>query len=271
MSTKNDIDNIYRQIKFYMILSEYEKYGLKYYRFRSMLGACDECAKRSEVIFFASEALNNRHHFDSHPNCKCVVELINASGEVLLTLDADGNVKKSVLDSISELLTYASLVPGIDTFADLAAIPVDLLRGDFVSSGLDLLGVIPIVGEVADTAKLAKTIDKAVDAGKVADKATDVGKAVVKMPNLPKTPIKLKSSGWKETTSAAMKKNTTSRTFKKDGLTIRFDKGKKGVGGYGGKDHYHILNPKSTGKHDYYLDKYGNPVPKNSKASHLLP
>ena len=33
----------------------------------------------------------------------------------------------------------------------------------------------------------------------------------------------------------------------------------------------HILNPNSTGKHDYYLDKYGNPVAKNSKASHILP
>ena len=176
MSTKNDIDNIYRQIKFYMILSEYEKYGLKYYRFRSMAGACDECTKRSEIIFFASEALNNRHYFDSHPNCKCVVELINKDGEVLLTLDADGNVKKSVLDSISELLTYASIVPGIDTFADLAAIPVDLLRGDFVSTGLDLIGAVPIVGEVADTAKIAKTVDKAVDARKMVNKATDFSK-----------------------------------------------------------------------------------------------
>ena len=42
-------------------------------------------------------------------------------------------------------------------------------------------------------------------------------------------------------------------------------------GGYGGKDHYHVLNPNSTGKHDYYLDKDGNPVPKNSKASHIIP
>jgi hypothetical protein len=161
MSTKNDIDNIYRQIKFYMILSEYEKYGLKYYRFRSMAGACDECTKRSEIIFFASEALNNRHCFDSHPNCKCVVELINASGEVLLTLDADGNVKKSILDSISELLTYASFVPGVDTIADIAAIPVDLLRGDFVSAGLDLLGAVPVYGEGADAAKIVRMVDTA--------------------------------------------------------------------------------------------------------------
>ena len=59
--------------------------------------------------------------------------------------------------------------------------------------------------------------------------------------------------------------------MQKDNLSIRFDKGKKGAGGYGGKDHYHVLNPKSTGKHDYYLDKNGNPGPKNSKASHIIP
>ena len=64
---------------------------------------------------------------------------------MLLTLDADGNVKKSILGSISELLTYASFVPGVDTIADLAAIPVDLLRGDFVSAGLDLAGAMPLV------------------------------------------------------------------------------------------------------------------------------
>ena len=172
-----------------------------------------------------------------------------------------GNTKGSRLDALSDFLTAASLIPGLDTFTDLAAIPVDLLRGDFLSAGLDAFGVLPVIGEIADTSKLAK----------IANKVSDTGESVLKIPKLPKTPTKLKNSGWKETTLTAMQKNTSSRTFRKDGLTIRFDKGKKGVGGYGGKDHYHILNPTSTGKHDYYLDKYGNPVPKNSKASHILP
>ena len=172
-----------------------------------------------------------------------------------------GNTYGSGLDALSNLLTAASLIPGLDTFTNIASIPVDLARGDFLSAGLSAIGAIPVVGEVADTAKIAK----------LADKAADIGKVTVKIPNLPKTPSYLKNSGWKETTPVAMKKNTTSRTFKKNGLTIRFDKGKNGAGGYGGKDHYHILNPNSTGKHDYYLDKYGNPVPKNSKASHTIP
>ena len=70
-----------------------------------------------------------------------------------------------------------------------------------------------------------------------------------------------------------MAKNTSSRTFtdEKTGLNVRFDKGNKGAGGFGGKDHYHVINPDSTGKHDYYLDQLGNPVLKNSKSSHIIP
>lgn len=91
--------------------------------------------------------------------------------------------------------------------------------------------------------------------------------------SLPKNPNNLTKQGWKETTPPSMASKTSSRTFtdKNAGLNIRFDKGNKGAGGYGGKDHYHILNPNSTGKHDYYLDKNGNPVPKNSKKSHIIP
>lgn len=87
-----------------------------------------------------------------------------------------GNTKGNALDDLSNLLTAASLIPGIDTFVDLAAIPVDLARGDFLSAGLDALGVIPFVGEVADTAKLAKMADKAVDTAKAANKVSDFAK-----------------------------------------------------------------------------------------------
>ena len=168
-----------------------------------------------------------------------------------------GNTFGQKLDMLSDALTAASLIPGVDTIADLAAIPVDALRKDFVSVGLDALGVIPLVGAIGDAAKIAK--------------ASSAVKPVVKIPKLHKSPSKLVKNGWKEITPEAMKKNTTSRMLKKNGYTIRFDKGTKGMSGYGGKDHYHILNPNSTGKHDYYLDKFGNSVPKNSKRSHIIP
>ncbi|MBQ3114654.1 MAG: hypothetical protein IJC06_00810 [Clostridia bacterium] len=183
--------------------------------------------------------------------------------------------KKSnkTLDKVSDFLTWVSLIPGLDTLSNLAAIPVDLLRGDYISAGLSAAGMLPYVGEVVDAAKLARVADKSVDAAKVADTATDVGNTIVKIPKLPKTPTELIDCGWKETTSSAMASKTSSRTFtdKNTGLNIRFDKGTEGLGGYGGKDHYHILNPNSTGKHDYYLDINGNTVPKNSKKSHIIP
>ena len=92
-----------------------------------------------------------------------------------------GNTKGSSLDALSNLLTAASLIPGLDTFTNLASIPVDLARGDFLSAGLSAVGAIPFVGEVADTAKLAKMADKTVDAAKVADKASDFTKFTKKL------------------------------------------------------------------------------------------
>ena len=83
-------------------------------------------------------------------------------------IDAAGNK----LDVISNALTAASVIPGLDTFTNLASIPVDLARGDYISAGLSALGAVPLVGEVADTAKIAKKVDKAVDAGKTFKKVS---------------------------------------------------------------------------------------------------
>ncbi len=103
-----------------------------------------------------------------------------------------GNTRGSILDELSDVLTMASLIPGIDTFTDLASIPVDLARGDLLSVGLDVLGVIPLVGETADTAKLAKMANKTIDTAKAAKKASkisgvaDNAKSVAKKYNLGK-------------------------------------------------------------------------------------
>ena len=61
-------------------------------------------------------------------------------------------------------------------------------------------------------------------------------------------------------------------TFKiiKDGIKIVYEDGALGERGFKGIDHYHIINPNATNNYDLYLDKYGNPVPKNSKQSHIL-
>ena len=106
--------------------------------------------------------------------------------------------KDKILDTASNVLAAASLIPGLDTFTNLASIPVDLLKGDYKSAVLDALGMIPVLGEGADalkllgkadmlsdvlkfagtTAGLTKFADKSADALKIADKATDAVKAV---------------------------------------------------------------------------------------------
>ncbi len=78
-----------------------------------------------------------------------------------------------ILDGASNVLTAASLIPGLDTFTNLASIPVDLMRGDYISTGLDLLGAIPFVGEIADVAKTARTADRIIDGVRTADKVVD--------------------------------------------------------------------------------------------------
>lgn len=88
-----------------------------------------------------------------------------------------GNTKGSSLDALSNMLAAASLIPGLDTFTNLASIPVDLARGDFVSAGLSAIGAIPVVGEVADVAKYA---DRGIDIAKTVDKASDASKTVKK-------------------------------------------------------------------------------------------
>ena len=195
--------------------------------------------------------------------------------------------KEKVLDAISTGLTAASFIPGADTITNILQIPVDLMRGDFVGAGLDLVGAIPFVGEIADGVKTARTVDRIADTAKTVKKVEDtidVAKVTTnkivqknitensfKLPEVPDSLDDLIKNGWKDITPKDMIYNTRSKTFSKGEWTIRVDKAQKNANGYRGKDHYHILNPNSTGKLDYYLDKNGKPVAKNSKASHIIP
>ena len=92
------------------------------------------------------------------------------------------------------------------------------------------------------------------------------------MPPLPANPDDLLAQGWEET-SHPKAAATGRRTFVKPetGQSIEFDKGRPGEAGWRGQDHYHVLNPHSTGKRDLYLDKAGQSAPDGSKASHIPP
>ena len=84
-------------------------------------------------------------------------------------LDASTNAalaKSSInfLDALSNGLAAVSLAPGVDMITNFLSIPVDLARGDYLSAGLDALGIVPFYGEIADAAKIANKADKITDA-----------------------------------------------------------------------------------------------------------
>ena len=89
---------------------------------------------------------------------------------------------------------------------------------------------------------------------------------------LPETGQGLLDAGWEEI-SHPNQAASGHHTYREPatGLRIRHDEPTPGADGFAGKGHYHILNPDAHDSRDMYLDKNGNPVKKNSKASHILP
>jgi len=89
---------------------------------------------------------------------------------------------------------------------------------------------------------------------------------------LPADPKELLDNGWEDISHPGQRNSGHLELQETStGLRIRFDKGVAGANGFKGKNHYHVYNPDATGNSDLYLDKNGNPVRKNSTASHILP
>ena len=194
--------------------------------------------------------------------------------------------------------------------SDTAAAGLALNRGDYIGAGLNLLSWIPYVGDAVakpikgwkltragasileKIEKITQRLNKLRESlkalrDKLKRRVTKKNKPEKPKPkedgghippkygpgNLPKDPEDLVRAGWKDVTDPRMRANTKSREFldPATGQKVRFDPGKPGAPGFEGKDHYHVYNPNSTGKGDFYLDKGGNPVPKGSGPSHILP
>ena len=89
---------------------------------------------------------------------------------------------------------------------------------------------------------------------------------------LPQDPNQLVKEGWQDVThpeKAKLGQRKIQHPTEK--LQVEFHPGESGKLGWKGQDHYHIHNPNRTGKADHYLDIQGNPVAKNSRASHISP
>lgn len=178
------------QMKNYMLLWDYQDAGFTHYCLLTEGENCDDCNNLEGQMFPISEARVGENFAPMHPNCNCRVGILDKENKVIVTIgegeeqaiESDDKNNTNWLDSISNLLTVASLVPGLDSLTNLASIPVDLARGDFLSAGLSAIGMIPVVGEVGDTAKLAKMADKVVGAAKV-NKTAKNSKLIIKVTN----------------------------------------------------------------------------------------
>ena len=281
------------QIKQYMLLWNYQDDGYTHYRFKTNGDNCKACTELDGKVFSIADAQVGVNLAPIHPNCDCTSEVLDENEAEIFTVKRkiDDNEESSVLDylqtSLNQILlgNYADDTNALGTLGQIAIgllgldLPADirdlvydithfkLTPQHALQTILDIAALVPVIGGVKYVDEAGDLVKSAVKHG---DEAIDSIKPLRERIELP-NPKDLKDCGWRDITSAQMKKNTTSRIYQKDGLTIRFDKGEKNASGYKGKDHYHILNPNSTGKHDYYLDKFGEPVPKNSKASHIVP
>jgi len=175
------------QMNHYMLLWDYQNLGHTHYCVLSEGNSCEDCQALTGQRLPISQACAGQNFPPMHPNCRCRIGILDEENRIVSLigkgqtqeLDPNDKTNKKWLDGLSDALNAASLIPGLDTFTNLASIPVDLARGDSVSAGLSALGVVPVVGEVADAAKLAKMADKAVDAAKVA-KTAKSGKSIIK-------------------------------------------------------------------------------------------
>jgi hypothetical protein len=88
-----------------------------------------------------------------------------ASPEIVVTA-----AEISKLDALQMLLDVIGLVPGFGAPADILNAIISGARGDWLGAGLSLFGVVPVAGEAATAAKIAKNSEKyAAAVAKVAD------------------------------------------------------------------------------------------------------
>jgi hypothetical protein len=88
-----------------------------------------------------------------------------ASPEIVVTA---GEISK--LDALQMLLDVIGLVPGFGAPADILNAIISGARGDWLGAALSLFGAVPVAGEAATAAKIAKNSEKyAAAVAKVAD------------------------------------------------------------------------------------------------------
>lgn len=191
------IESINRQIGYSMVLYSYENKGYKKYRLKPGSTACEECKEQGRNTYSIEKLKDAEFLPLVHPNCRCTIEILDDKNKAVATVDskaieeqlgkAESTKEMGFLDYVSTLLSAAALIPGIDSIVDLISIPVDLLRGDLISAGFDLMGIVPFIGELGDAGKALRIADKVSDVAKATDKVTDGVKLIDSTSDIIKT------------------------------------------------------------------------------------
>jgi len=98
----------------------------------------------------------------------------SAFGEIPLSSNSNYQVEKNnwqAIDYVQTGLDVLGLIPGIGEFFDLANAGIYAYRGDYVNAGMSLMAVIPIFGMAATA---GKAVNKGVKAAEMGLKATEV-------------------------------------------------------------------------------------------------
>jgi hypothetical protein len=99
------------------------------------------------------------------PSGTAAAKADEASPEIVVTAQSI-----SKLDALQMLLDVVGLIPGFGAPADILNAIISGARGDWLGAGLSLFGVVPVAGEAATAAKIAKNADRyAAAVAKVAD------------------------------------------------------------------------------------------------------
>ena len=85
-----------------------------------------------------------------------------------------GNTKGSRDNIKAALKTLGTIIDVADTINDLQSLPEDIKEKDWVSVGLDTLGIMPLVGKIVDSAKIADHTVNAIKATNKAKKAKKI-------------------------------------------------------------------------------------------------
>lgn len=101
------------------------------------------------------------------------VPAAESNPEVSAETAGEASLGTKVLDGVQIGLDVVGLIPGAGEVADLANAGISALRGDFVGAGISLFAAIPFVGWLGTGAKAAKYADEAVEVAQAATKHAD--------------------------------------------------------------------------------------------------